>query len=463
MFYGREKELNDFNAFLNSKHTAAVIFGKRRVGKSTLILESLRRAEVRYIYYECMKASPAANLEAVTKVIRKETSNKFISFENWPDVFEYLGTLHENIVMVIDEYPYLKEPLHLAGRKQLDSMFQSIIDQMPSNVKLILSGSWISMMKEILEEDNPLYGRFSRIMDLKPFDYYDSASFYSDASLRSKFELYAVFGGFPYVNSYLDPSKSLRQNITEQILSPGGVARNYIERIQDRELDKITGANTILSFLSNGKARYSEIEKALKPSSSGLLDKYLKALCAIDVIGKTAPINAPNDPQKTFYEIKDNLTRFYYAYVFQNSSQLTNIGEDAFYESYVETSLTTFISYRFEEIARQYFSRLARAGLQKGIYDIGTYWYDDRKNAMNGEFDCVLKHKETYSFYECKFRKDPVALSTVEKEAEQIRKLVTFNVEKIGFISLNGFQFESNEYDLIEGKELFDSSLKLNH
>jgi len=225
-------------------------------------------------------------------------------------------------------------------------------------------------------------------------------------------------------------------------------------------LRKIAGANAILDCLSNGKARYADIEKYVKPSSSGLLDKYLKSLLEMEIIEKVSPINKQEDSRKSFYQIRDNLTRFYFAYIFRNGSQLTRLGEDAFYDAYIAPSVDTFIAYRFEDVSRQYFSRLVKSGQRRDIYDIGTYWYDDPEHNASGEFDCVLKHKKDYSFYECKFRKKPLALSTCEKEEEQIARIVEpFHLNKIGFISLNGYAFESDQYDLITADEMFAAGL----
>ena len=65
---------------------------------------------------------------------------------------------------------------------------QAVIDRLPENVKLILCGSYITVMKELLAEDNPLFGRFSLIQHIRDFDYCDAAKFYPGLPVREKID-----------------------------------------------------------------------------------------------------------------------------------------------------------------------------------------------------------------------------------------------------------------------------------
>ena len=89
--------------------------------------------------------------------------------------------------MIIDEYPYLKQT---KKKNEVDSYMQAVIDRLPENVKLILCGSCITIMKELLAEDNPLFGRFSLIQHIHDFDYYDTSKFYPDFPVREKVAFY---------------------------------------------------------------------------------------------------------------------------------------------------------------------------------------------------------------------------------------------------------------------------------
>ena len=99
--------------------------------------------------------------------------------------------------------------------------------------------------------------------------------------------------------------------------------------------------------------------------------------------------------------------------------------------------------------------RLARNGKLPDIEDFGSYWYDDKKNATNGQFDCVLKEKDGYDFYEVKFYEKPMSKAECEKEEAQVRLLCEINCKKVGFVCSAGFDFKSKKYELIDDRMIF--------
>ena len=454
MFVGRQNELRQINSLLNnnSKNTI-MVYGKRRVGKSALILEAIKDCKYKVIYYECLLTTLQENIKNLERKIQQTFDNKFIHFESLADIFDFLGKCNEKIVIVLDEYSYLKS---LAPKYYVDSLFQSIIDQMNDNLSLVLLGSFVGMMKELLEKENPLFGRFSLILNLKPFDYLDSSLFYKSCSVQQKIEFYSIFGGTPFSCNFINSNSSLENNIVDLLLNTNGILHLYIENILLSELSKIANANTILSVLANGKKKYTEIENLVNLKSNGNLDKQLKNLIEMEVIRKVFPINKRNDKKKTFYEISDNLVRFYYQYVYTNKDVISRIGEKAFYINYIEPTIKSFISHRFEEIAREYFSRLSRNAMLKNVTDIGTYWYDIPEIKKNGEFDCVLKQNKSYSIYEIKYYSKPLSEIEANKEYKQIMEINGLdNIKKVGFICLSGFSFKNKSFDLISGEDLY--------
>lgn len=455
MFVGREEELRKIKSLLNiSGKKALMLYGKRRVGKSALILESVKDADCKVIYYECLMTSLSENLKNLERKIQEIYSNKYLHFENFEDVFEYLGDTKEKVILIIDEYSYLKS---LSEKNYIDSLFQRIIDQMQENISLVLLGSYVGMMKELLEKENPLFGRFHLIMNVKSFDYKDAALFYPKYSIREKIEFYSIFDGSPFTCSFLNAEKSLSENITALLLHPYGVLHSYIENILLSELNKVSNANMILSALANGKMRYSELESILNLKSNGLLDKQLKNLLDMEVITRSVPINRKTDKKKVFYEISDNMVRFYYRYIYKDKDVIMRIGEEAFYQRYIAPTIQTFISHRFEDIARQYFSRQSREKTDADIYDIGTFWYDLPKEHRNEEFDCVIQNRDGYSFYEVKYYDHPMSRKEYERELEQVKQAASIvKVKGTGCICLSGFEFEDDQSELISGEMLYE-------
>ena len=131
------------------------------------------------------------------------------------------------------------------------------------------------------------------------------------------------------------------------------------------------------------------------------------------------------------------------------------IGPKAFYDEYIEQGILTFISRRFEEICRDYFSILVQNCKFSGVRNIGTYYYDDSVNKKHGEFDVVLQRKIGFDFYEVKYYKTPLKLSEMKKEEQQIRDIQGISISEIGFISINGFESSTPDYNCISGSEIY--------
>ena len=455
MFVGREKELKALSAELSAweKKTVVLIYGKRRVGKSTLIKESTKKFDGVVINHLCVTSTFEGNLELIYKSVSESLSLPNIRFDSLFAMMDYLKTLDKKILLIIDEYPYLKQT---RKKNEVDSYMQTVIDRLPANVKLILCGSYITIMKELLAEDNPLFGRFSLIQHIHDFDYYDASQFYPDLSVREKIAFYGVFGGCPYVLENLEADKSIKDNIIRLLLPETAIIRSHIENVMLKEIQKSFDAR-ILESLGNGKKKYTEIRDQLGGSETGLLDKQLKILLNMETIQKSDPINRRNDKKKQFYEITDNLMRFYFSFIFGNAGTIVRIGEAQYYARNIEETLKHFISRRFEGITLQYFHRMAVQGKYPDIEDFGSYWYDDPVNQSNGEFDCVIKRTgDLYDFYECKYFDRPMTQKECEQERSQLQGVQGINVSRIGFVCSGGFDFENEiDYILIDGKVLY--------
>ena len=452
MFIGRKKEFESLQSELASKkRTAALVYGKRRVGKSTLLKEVSKTFDGIVVNYLCVKSSFEGNLDLLTKSLMFSLGLPEMKFSTIFDLFSFLNAQNKRILIILDEYQYLKESLK---EGEVDSYMQTVLDNLSETVKVVLCGSYISIMKELLQESNPLFGRFTKIIRLEEFDYYDASLFYPNLPNREKIRFFSVFGGSPFVLSNIDYEKPLEENIKNLLIEQNSLLRTHIESLMLTEIKKNYDVR-ILEIIGNGKKKYSEIQNLLGMADSGLLDKQLKALLNMETITKTFPINKPNDKKKQFYEIKDNLMRFYFSYIFANDSIIYKFGPDSYFDSRINKTLNTFISYRFEGIASQYFMRRAKNGFLSEVEDLGSFWYDDKKTATNGQFDCVLKEKDGYDFYEVKFYEKPMSKSECEEEEKQVRALTGLSCKKIGFICSEGFDFTSEAYDLLDAHDIY--------
>ncbi len=459
MFLSRKTELERMKTFLSSDGTASLVYGRRRVGKTSLVKEASKSFNGKIISYLCTKESYEVNLDDLTGEYCLAFNDSNRTFTSFPDFFRFLRSLDEDILVILDEYSNLKEGY---GGIETDSMMQKIIDSLSGyKVKIVLLGSEVTVMKELLDGDNPLFDRFDLTIHLEPFDYFDSALFFPDTDLRWKVDTIAVFGGLPAALEQVDPCLPLADNIKRLFFEPEGKVRTLVERTIMQEYRKLGPVYSLLTQLGNGKRTYGELREKLDPHNTGNLSKLLKKLIENEMIVCIHPINRPDDRKTTFYAISDNLLRFYFAYIHTNRSRIQQFGVDVVYEQFVQPSLPTYLSYRFEDIVRSYFSRCVRAGLLKGVYDIGTYWYDDKKRHRNGEFDCVVSYNDGYDIFEIKHLSVPMDAALADDEARKIQEIGALNIRKIGFVSLEGFSFSSSEYVLISGRDLFSADLEI--
>ena len=453
MFIGREKEL----ALLQQDYigTAVMVYGKRRVGKTTLIQKALKSSSYQTVYFECLKGTMQDNINGlVQELVRAKLLPVPLNFSTLQDVFAYLNALSEKIVVVIDEYPYLKV---LNDSATVDSIFQNIIDNRLVNIELILSGSHIGMMKDTLQEKNALYGRFAVTIKLNELNYLEAAKFYPDKPPYDKAAHYAVFGGSPFVNQALQPEATIRENIISTILNPMSAVYLYASQLLLSDCSVKINAERIFSVIGNGKKRYTEIEDKLDVKKTGNLSKQIKSLIDLEIVARNSPINKIGDNKKSTFEINDNLLRFYFTFIYKNASALQVLGAEAFYDEYIAPVLTDFISRRFEGICRDYFSLQVRSGKMKGVRNIGSYYYDDSIHRKNGEFDVALEFADGYGIYEAKYYAQPMTLDEIHREVRQVEEIKELTVKQIGFIAINGFVEREEPYFYLDGNDIFAS------
>ena len=367
-------------------------------------------------------------------------------------MLDYVFSLakEENIVLVLDEYPYLRENV-----KGLDSILQSLVDKYReiSKLKLIILGSYVDIMKSLLEHANPLFGRIDLVIDLKQMDYYESALFYPNMSDEDKVRIYSVFGGIPYFNRLIDDKKTVKENIIELIASPGARLENEVSMYLNAEISKIVNVNEVFEALARGFSKYSDLLSQSHVSSGPTLVDILGKLMKMEVVEKKVPINDETNKKKAGYYICDNLSLFYFRYIFKYSSQLKIMDADIFYDKYINHDFEeNYVPHKFEELCRQYLIRQNKKGnIVPVIEKIGKYYYDNPKTHTNGEFDIVSLDENGYVFYEVKFRKNKIYREVIDKEIQQVKN-TGLDCYKYVFFSRSGFS--ANETDEIKHIEL---------
>lgn len=440
-FIGRQAELQKLSRFLErSPDSLAVVYGRRRVGKSELLRQAIRASNLPYVFFECRQTSESQNLAALQESISTQLNEPQLAFESLENTLVQLFRRAEDkpMVVVLDEYPYLHSLV-----KGIDSIFQALVDRYTgrSKLKLILCGSYIDIMTAILDYANPLYGRAGLVMHLKPMDYLEASGFYPDYSDEDKVRLYSVFGGIPAYTRKIDSLLSVKDNILNLIGAKDSQLAIATNHFLVSEISKVNNANLVFSELSKGALRFSDLLAKTKLANGATLTYTLDKLMSMGLIEKRAPINDEGNKRRTLYRISDPLTSYYYRFVERYQDSILLMGEQKAFETFVETEFETqYVPKAFEEICRQFLIRRNRMGrIRPPFFKIGRYAYDLPKERRNGEFDVVTQDTDGFICYEVKFRNRKLTQSDIDNEIRQVVES-PLPCSRFGFVARCGYE-----------------------
>lgn len=438
MFVDREEELK----FLEDKYESSgfeciLVYGRRRVGKTELLTNFIK--DKKSIYHLVAEEEGQKQLERLKYSFYQELGGTKPEVEDWVDLFKYISQwVPDRTVIVIDEFPYLVQE-----NSSLPSYFQKFIDEYlkDRNLMLILCGSSISMMEDLKSYKNPLYGRRTGQIDLKPFNFQESRKMMEGRTIESQIKLYSVFGGVPHYLQRINQG-SVNKNIKREICKPEGMLHEEPEILLRQEFRKPNRYFTILESIAKGKTKPSTItDDSGIPSNS--ISKYLEELQKVRIIGHHLPVTERRKrSRKGIYKINDNLFSFWFRFIAPNLSDLEEDYE-GFFDAKIAPELNHYVSRKFESICKEAI-RIMNRKKELRMNKIGKWWYRDN------EIDIVAlnKKKKEILFGECKWSKNPVnkkILANLEKTAEEVRWNGKDRKEKYTLFSKSGFTEELEE------------------
>lgn len=402
MFVGRAKELSDLSEKLSSNRSEAIlVYGRRRVGKTSLVDEALKNTHCKTLKYTFRDVPSSVNIVELEDAIASFKGTPGVSFKDFGSALKYLLSGEKEIVLFLDEYSFLRR-----DDPGIDSYFQIVFDSFRNkgNIKLIFCGSYMDIMQRMVERLSPLYGRFSLIMFVHPFGYFESSLFAPDLSPEKKFEFYSFFGGSGFVLSSLDFSLSPEENLIRLLIPDSSLFEREAESIIDQEVKKSENAKQVLESIALGRHKYNDINQAFSLHSGAQKNVAytLKKLAEMDLISKADYINKKQEKNGLYY-IKDNLLDFYYSYIFRSTDARSNMAPSDFWKSIEDDVRRSYLPKKFENVAQEFLIRMNRTGKIKPPFSsINHYFYSDKEKKENGEFDLVSMSGSSLTDYECK-------------------------------------------------------------
>lgn len=428
-FVDREQEMETLQSEYERKGSALVVlYGRRRVGKTTLISEFIKDKNA--LFFLASEESESQNRSAF-----KDKAAEFIDsdllrnadIKNWDTLFKTImdTPFDTKPVIVLDEFQYLGK-----ANPAFPSIFQRIWEEIlkDKSVMVILCGSLISMMEsQTLAYGSPLYGRRTAQIRLKqiPFAYYNE--FFPGKSRKELIEMYAVTGGVPKYIELFYESKDIYMAIQKCVLNRSGYLYDEPHFLLQQEVTEIGSYFSIIKAIAAGNSKLSAISTVLEIKSTSLT-KYLKTLMDLDIVEREVPVTEdnPEKSKKGLYKIKDNYLRFWFAFVYPNMSFIES-GHSRVVMNKIRKGLVSgHIFFVYEDVCRERMWELnADDAWPFHFTKLGRYW--DAKT----EIDIVAIDPEGKNLIvgECKYWQEPVGVNIL-RDLEEKTKSVSWEQSK---------------------------------
>lgn len=467
MFIGRKNELKSLQELYDKKGFGmTVVYGRRRIGKSTLITEFIK--DKKAIFYTATKVGKERNLELFSKQVVTELDPALdeVSFGSIEAVFDFISKKMppDKLIIVIDELPYWAEK-----DEALLSILQKYIDTEwnDKNLMIILCGSALSFMEnKVLSEKSPLFGRRNSQIKLEAFNYRDSACFVPNYSAEEKALCYGITGGVAKYLSMIDGDKNLDENIKKLYFRTDGYLYDETRNLLTQEFSDITLVNNIIEQIASGENTVNIIAAKVGEKEPTVLYS-LEKLIGVGLVEKKKCITEEKNKKKTQYVLKDNMFKFWYEFI-PKAHSVIELGQgDIYYEKMVRPKLHSFMGSVFEEMCR-YFT--LEQGIQ-GRFDcfltqVGTWWGVEMIENQNGEkiqqsadIDVVAISEVDKSVIigECKFKNEKIDKGVYETLCRRASLISgKYRVKKYVFFSLSGY---TEWFDTLEKSDVVLLSL----
>lgn len=402
-FYNRKKELDFFEKIKNSKDKEfIVLYGRRRIGKTTLIKKAFKNEDNSFYYFIEVKKE---------ETLLKELSLAFSKsiYMRWYDLFMELFEKFNYVIF--DEFQnfYKINP-------EILYTFQHAWDDTENNIKLIVLGSYVGMIKKIfMEEKMPLFGRSDYFLKIKDFSLKDSLIMLKDFGydIFESLEIYGMVGGIPKYLWLFKEKKNIKSLIYDIFIDDFSPLREEAKNILISEFgSEHKSYFSILEALAGGMKATSEIKDISKiPQTS--LPKYLNELSDIyEIISREKSLFSKKN-KDIRYSIKDKFYNFFFYHIYRNYSLIEFSPEKAIEKVYNE--FNTYMGFQFEEICKTFIQENPQ------LFDfmpenIGKTWgrVPYKKNESY-DIDIVAYDENNILFGECKWTNKKADLSVYDK------------------------------------------------
>ena len=414
-FYGREEELQKLAQIREQslkKSTFTIITGRRRIGKTELMMRSVHGQ--RYIYLFVSRVNEVLLCDELVRSSLEAGIELPGNYSRFADVLKalMLYTRTEPITLLIDEFQDLKRV-----NKAIFSEIQNVWDMYKDTTRmnLVISGSVHSMMKEIFENDKePLFQRPTSKIQLYPFNISlikkilrDHNPSYTSSDLLT---LYMLTGGVPlYIELLMDDKATDSESMLKKVSSSGSVFLTDGKDILISEFGSEYGTYfSILQLLSGGKERRTEVQQVLNMDVGPYLSRLEEEYGFIDHI---SPIFSDPNNRNTRWVVSDMYMRFYFRFIQPNYSYVES-GRYDLLRRMIDHGLPEYEGRALEDYFRRKLTE------EETYTDIGSYW----NKSGTIEIDIVLVDRidKTAKLIEVKRNPEKLRMGELKEKGEYL-------------------------------------------
>ena len=387
------------DALAREKSSLVVMYGRRRLGKSTLIKRVLSDNDV---YFLADRSESQYQRTLLAKVIAQVFPDfDKLAYPDWESMFRAVNyRTDKRFTICLDEFPYLVEQ-----SPELPSVLQKLVDEKQLKYNLVLCGSSQNMMYGLfLDSTAPLYGRADEIMRLAPIRLpYIQEALSLDA--MNAIEEYSVWGGVPRYWELRENKSSLDDALWHNILSVNGTLYEEPVKLFQDDVKDIVKTSTIISYIGTGANRLSEIAgRCNEPATN--LSRPLKKLVDLGFLEKDVPFGIDEkNAKKSLYKIADPFMAFYYQFVVPNRSFI-ELGRRMPLEQALAAHFSEYVSMNWEKLCRD----AVTGNIVNGtVYGKAKRWwgsvFNEDKKPEQVEFDVMAESldKKYLLVGECKW------------------------------------------------------------
>ncbi len=419
-FIGRQRELQALEHFFNTPEAGLLIlFGRRRVGKTTLLTYFMESHKIQGgFYWMATTHNSAYQLRDFTQALFRydprfdSAPSPDFSFPDWEAALNHLADAVAQFntpqFIVIDEFTYL-----LRNDPAMTSLIQRLWDHRfskISNLRLVLTGSLVGMMeREVISYQAPLYGRATTLLRLRPLPYAALIDLFPERAPDERVAIYAATGGVPAYLNLFTRTKSFASALHNECLIPGSIILGDPAVILHEQLREPQSFEAILSSIASGFHKWSEIARMSGVTETSL-GHYLRILEELELVERRDPVFANPQGRQGQYYLQDHFLQFYYRFIVPHLSKIERGYLDVVVKQ-ISEDLRSFIgTYVFEDLCREWTLAAGVVGqLDFEPEIVGSYWRQYRGAGVQLDVVAANKREKQLLIGEAKWGKETVS------------------------------------------------------